>query len=770
LPVELTPLIGRDSDVADVCELVCTNNGRLVTLMGQGGMGKTRLALAVAHRFTYAFLDGVFWIDLAETTQTADLPTAIARQINLPLHDQQEPLNQLLAYLQDKECLLALDNFEQLLTDESIFHFLLNLLEKCPAARLLITSRSRLKLRHEAGYPLHPLPYPKTGLAEQLFAPRPYPAVQLFVQAAQRIDHHFRLEPAQEAVQTICQLLEGLPLGIELAASLIDQQSGAEIAAAIAHNLDALATEMADLPPRQRGLRAMFAYSWALLTADDQATLAGLSTFLGEFTAETALAVTGGTAEALAHLRQQSLLRHNGENGRYSLHEAIRFYAQEQLARQPLGEQVTRNYIRHYLGALGQYETALFGLEAKTAVLAIQQKFTNIAQAWHYAVAAQQWPLLRASLTALRQYAEIGGHSREILPLLAKAIAGLEAIPDSDANLHGRLLVEQGRALGRLGQQADGLPHIEAGVQLLARGDDWATLAHGEMAWGKVLWHLGHYDEAETHIERAMANGRLANLPLIQIKGLRLTGNLLFVRGRHQQAQAQFSQAVALSRQHNWPRQTATCLNNLAAACYHLGDYVSARQTHIEALQLHQALGNEFGTALSLGNLGDVYLQEGELETAETYYRDSLRLRQKIGDRMGEGWVQHALGRLYQQMGDWAQARTSYEQSLMLRRRTQDQREIAESHNSLGVLFRLEEATEQAAHHHAQALAIYTQLGDQFSVAMTHYYWAQTAVDQQDWAAVAACLEKSLAIFYAIDNKQRIMDCLSLQEQVSARQ
>ncbi|MCA9981049.1 MAG: NACHT domain-containing protein, partial [Anaerolineales bacterium] len=540
LPTPLAPLIGRDNDVAQVCEQVGTNSGRLVSLVGQGGMGKTRLALAVAHRLAYAFLEGVFWIDLADTTTAADLPSTIARQMALPLHDQQEPLAELLTGLQGMECLLVLDNFEQLLVDTAVFTPLLTILEKCPTIHLLITSRHRLNLRHEAVYPLHPLSYPQTDLAEQLFTPRPYEAVQLFVQAAQRVNHHFGLEPEQEAVHTICQLLEGLPLGIELAASLIDQQSGTEIAAAIAHNLDVLATEMADVPPRQRGLRAMFAYSWELLRAEEQTMLAGLGIFWGEFAAATVLSVVGGTAESLARLRHQSLVRQQGEDGRYSLHETIRFYAQEQFTRQPFAAEIREKYTHYYLAKLREQETVLLGMEAKTAVSILQEQFANIAQAWRYAVAHRQWPLLADGLAGLTRYAEMGGHSREILPLLNEAIAALKDVQAEggagyDGCLHGRVLIESGRAFGRLGRPAEALPLVTAGVALLALLDpasDPALLAHGELTWAEMLWHLGRYDEVETHIEQAFAHSHHAPLlPLVTFQELNMRGKLLFVRG-----------------------------------------------------------------------------------------------------------------------------------------------------------------------------------------------------------------------------------------------
>lgn len=769
LPAPFAPLVGRDHDVAKVCELVGTNSGRLVSIVGQGGMGKTRLALAVAHRLAYAFLEGVFWIDLADTTTTADLPRTIARQMALPLHDQQEPLAELLTGLQTMECLLVLDNFEQLLVDTAVFTPLLAILEKCPTIHLLITSRHRLNLRHEAVYPLHPLSYPQTGLAEQLFAPRPYEAVQLFVQAAQRINHHFGLEPEQEAVHTICQLLEGLPLGIELAASLIDQQSGAEIAAVLAHNLDVLATEMADVPPRQRGLRAMFAYSWELLRAEEQAMLAGLGIFWGEFTAATVLAVVGGTAESLARLRHQSLVRQQGEDGRYSLHETIRFYAQEQLARQPFAAQITENYTHYYLAKVREQETALLGMEAKTAVSILQEQFANIAQAWHYAVARRQWPLLADCLAGLTRYAQMGGQSRGILPLLRETIDALEEAQTEgakgyDGNLHGRVLIESGRAFGRLGRPAEALPLVTAGVLLIDPASDPALLTHGELTWGEMLWHLGRYDEVETHIEQAFAHSDNSPLlPLLTVQGLNLRGKLLFVRGHHQEAEKQFAQAVAICRQQNWPSQTATILNSLAVAHYHLGEYERARQEHEEGLQLNQALGNELGMALTLGNLGDVCRQQGDLDTAAQYYHDSLQLRQKVGDIMGEAWVIHALGVLYQQKGKWTEAQAYYERSLEIRQQIQDQRDMAESYNSLAVLFRLQGRGAEAERNHRQALAIYRTLGDQFNVATTYYYLAQLALVQQDEAAAQEANGKALALFRQLGHEAGIAQCLAGQ-------
>jgi predicted ATPase/DNA-binding SARP family transcriptional activator len=328
LPPQITPFVGREAELVQLQMLLAQPDVHLITILGAGGMGKTRLALALAERElfkeagdkTHPYLNGVYFVSLARLETADSLLPAIAEAINLRFSDGQDQREQLLRYMSKKAMLLVLDNFEHLLTpslippnggDKGGVTLVDEILQRAPQVKLLITSRARLKRQSEQLFPVAGMAYPALNGAngDNLLDLNQYSAIQLFVQCARRLRPDFEITAVNQAdVLQICHLLQGMPLGIVLAASWLESLSTRAVSREMQQDLDFLATDMGDVPRRQRSLRAAFNHSWRLLSQPEQAIFCQMSIFRGGFTRAAAQAVTGATLRDLQALVNKSLL------------------------------------------------------------------------------------------------------------------------------------------------------------------------------------------------------------------------------------------------------------------------------------------------------------------------------------------------------------------------------------------------------------------------------------------------------------------------------
>ena len=346
LPSDPTPFVGREAELAQVAGHLADPACRLLTLLGPGGIGKTRLAIQDARAQVAGFTDGVWFVDLAPVTSADLLASTILHGLSVHASGVDAQL-QLVDYLRDKQLLLVLDNFEHLLAATDL---LADLLRSASRLKLLVTSRVRLNLPQEWLLPLAglDLPAPRDGAdlgeeqddsAEPNAAPRStapalarYGATALFVDRARRLQPDFRASGKEAvAILRICQLLDGMPLAIELAAAHTRSLSLEKIAQELEHGLQLLSTSVRDVPERQRSMTAAFAHSWRLLSEHQRSILRQASIFQGSWTANAAKAVTGAARADLEELIDASWLR-LGADGRYVMHELTRQYCAEKLA------------------------------------------------------------------------------------------------------------------------------------------------------------------------------------------------------------------------------------------------------------------------------------------------------------------------------------------------------------------------------------------------------------------------------------------------------
>ena len=349
LPLMLTPFVGREKEFVEIARLLDDPACRLLTLTGPGGIGKTRLALEVARRLT--FPEGVYFVPLQPLDSPDIIISTIADALKFPFYSDQDVKTQLLSYLREKRLLLVMDNFEHLL-DGAIL--LPEILDNTTNIKLLITTRERLHLREEWVFDVGGLAFPESDPTTKR---EEYSAVQLFVQHARRAGYIPQQVDTPVIVQ-ICQLVEGIPLAVELAAAWTHAISCADIAREITHSLDILTTALRNIPEKHRSMRAAFEQSWKLLPADEQMVFSQLSVFRGGFRREAAEAITSASLMTLAALVDKSLLRTNG-NGRYDMHDLLRQYGDEQLQASGTANSVRDTHSQYYLELLHLRESGI---------------------------------------------------------------------------------------------------------------------------------------------------------------------------------------------------------------------------------------------------------------------------------------------------------------------------------------------------------------------------------------------------------------------------
>lgn len=626
LPTEFTPFIGRIHELAQLQKLVSARVYRLITLVGHGGAGKTRLSLALAQSQMAYFADGVFFVSLAGSDT---LPTAIGNALGLSFTGSQSPRDQLCNFLRDRELLLILDNLEHLLHDDATVDLILDLFGAAPNVVFVITSRRRLFVRAETLFPVGGLSYPVSDELPAVSADwllTNFEAPRLFVERVQRVDMAYQPEADVATIATICRLVDGYPLALELAATQSGMASCAAVLDALLASMGALKTEMRDMPTRQRSLRAVFDYSWRLLSKGERDVLARLSVFRGGFDGVAAVAV-GASAEILQTLVGHSLLQKQGE--RYVLHEMIREFAAAQLADT---HALQATHATHFLERLAQMETALEGREPHIAAQTLLPDSDNVQGAWLFAAQQQHADLLALATNALSNFLQVRG-----LHHLGKSLfmTAVENQPDTSPAL-SNLLSEAGRFHLRLGQ-------YDAAEQLARQAqkcgdEDWAV-GNAANILAESLWRKGENEEAIAQLKRV--EGRVQSAETVRLLGSAYynCGNVhLHMREMHN-AQSAFANALAIWQQIEHRRFEAVTLNALGVVAASQKEYVTAMQYYHRAIDYQQMLNNQYELAQIGVNLSYVECKRGAINAANRCLDAPIAYYIKSGNHAKLGWA-----------------------------------------------------------------------------------------------------------------------------------
>jgi len=683
LPVELRPFFNREQELAEIRYLLLDKPGcRLLTLVGPGGMGKTRLATQAAMQAMQAFPDGIYMAPLAPIDSASLLVPTIADALKFPFRGRAEPKVQLLNYLREKEMLLVLDNFEHVLEGAGL---LVDILYTAPAIKLLVTSRERLNLHEEWVREIGGLCYPAP---DEIRAPaagpalEDYPAVCLFVENARRTLPGYTLSDGdQRAVVRICELVEGMPLSLELASAWVSLMPAREIAQEIDRNLDFLSTTLRNIPERHRSVRALFEHSYQRLSEEERRVVRRLSIFRGSFDREAAEQVAGASLALLAALVNKSMLRGH-PSGRYDQHELLRQFVLDKLEEEPVeNEQAHDRHCSYYAAFLQARESHLRGAGQDQALDEIGAEIDDVRAAWRWAVAHDKVAELRQALESLYLYYD------------------------------ARSWVQEGEEAFRVA--ADSLRKtVEGGAEL-----DLLTLAQLLGRQGRFTYRLGRYREAKKLIEESLhildeleagghADGRIE-----KAFSLRSLGSVLRGDGEYQRAYDLYQESLAIYREYGDDLGTAGVLKQLGIVAGSRGAYDEAERLLKEALELYRAMGDQYGIANILNDMGIVADRTGQYAEAQRLYQECLAIRRRIGHRWGVGTTLNNLGYLAFAQGQYAEAKPLLEEGLTIQRDVGDLYNIANCLSNLGATVRELGDYEQARGYFSEALRSASEMG-----------------------------------------------------------
>jgi len=650
LPQQLTPFIGRETELAEIATRLAAPDCRLLTLVGPGGMGKTRLALQAATEALDVFAHGVCYVRLAPLDSHQFLITAIADALKLSFHGPAEPKAQVLDYLQHKECLLFLDNFEHILAGVTL---LSKIVMAASGVKLLVTSRERLNLQEEWVYDLQGMTFPETDADQTSKVSKTfevlendYSALQLFEQRARQAQATFDLAAEYPAVVRICQLVEGMPLGLELAATWVNLMSCREIALEIEQNLDFLTTSLRNVPERHRSLRAVFEHSWRLLSDEEKEVFKKLSVFRGGFTRPAAESVTGATLHTLMALVNKSLIQPD-YSGRYHIHELLRQFGAEKLAEADETEQIRDRHLTFFLKLAEEAESQLLGSDQVTWLNRLELEHDNLRAAviWSQTTEDKGELSLRltGSLALFWNHLSYFSEGREYLSI---ALSSTDASQRTTARAKalyegGRLAYEQGDLLATQAM----LEESQSIYRELGPAGRLGV-AHTLRMMGVTATAMGDYTAASTLYKEALGLMRAFKDRQGAAKILWQLGWWAMSTGDYEQASQYFAEALPLWRQIGDKGELSYVLSGMGELAVRRDEYRYATELLEESLALRREVGSKWGVAASLGTLAWGTLRQGDLKQAVTLLAESLTLRRELEDVGGIAWCLEKLAEI----------------------------------------------------------------------------------------------------------------------------
>lgn len=707
LPFQATNFIGRGTELSTLENLVNDSTIRFITIVGLGGMGKSRLAISLAEKLLAqdTFKHGCYFVHLASLNNPDHIPTSIAEACNLSLdtqENQRSSSQQVLDYLHNKKMLLILDNFEHLLNGVEIVN---QILSAAPEVKIIATSRERLSLQSEYVFRLEGLKTRLIGNQENIEG---IEAAQLFYQSAKRINPEFRLTAEnQHLITHVCTLVGGMPLAIELAAGWLDTLPLSAIETQIQKNLDLLNSNLRDLASRHHSIRAVLNGSWDRLNAAESKTLANFTVFRNGFTYEAATSILNVSLSTLKRFVDKSLLQYRPAQNRYQIHELMRQYLVEMKAKHDINQDsLLDQHSDYYLTLLHEQELILKGGNQRKALGSIENEFENIRAAWGRAVEHRQDGLLIKAAHSLGYFCKWSGRYLEGEQLFALASEGFNnnqavqlffsswlaifANINGDSEYADALLSsayqfykeEARHEIDDEMQKNKAFVSLHLGVHYLTKeiaradellsqslelyldlNDEWGKANVTEQR-GAVQFALANYDKAIDFLEDSRdafsKSGDLRSL----INVLEKLSRIGRYNGDSSLAIKYSEECLNVAKIIGSKPSYAQALDTLSStyAIGH-GDFSKAYQLQEECIEIYHELGDKKSLSISLARLGFYISGAGHLDKGEYYLREAIALLDGSTMKQWLAWTYQKLGIVLASKGQWSEAGLRFKES-----------------------------------------------------------------------------------------------------------
>lgn len=619
LPAPTTRFVGRKRELEQVQNLIVQH--RLVTLLGLGGIGKTRLSLEVAWTQLEVFRDGVRFVPLAGVAWPDQVLPSIAQAVGLSLSGTTEPSIQLQQFLREKHLLLVLDNFEHVIEAALLLE---ELLESAPELHVLVTSRMALELRAETLFDVDGLSFPSKDTTEALES---FDAVQLFLERAARLNAQFTIAAnTLQAAADISRKVQGMPLALELAASWTRSLSPFEVAQALARDLNLLSSRGRDLPDRHRSIQAVFEYSWVRLSTLEQDALASLSVFADGFTLEAAEQVAGAHLPLLLGLMNQSLVRRS-QAGRFDLHELVRQYASARAQVRPEFWQIIKERFNTYFAEFLWMARQDRGRSHQRSLLRIKPELSNVRQAWQWMIENLEYPRLRHSFEALNDYFSYFMPPAESQRLFSKSLQKFQALNEQ---VRPEDRSEYTFCLGKLHQfcgvfdflvaQPDAIRQFERSLECFTeiadRGEQSRTLNYV----GQAQMFTGQYMAARKSFAASLELAQEVQDDLLVAQSLNSLGGVSIFEHKYDQAIGHLEPALRLYEHSNLMIEAIATRINLAEAQCFCGRLTEARTNLVVVIELcKQVEANKYLISAQLTLSRVFFLERNFAQVIETH-------------------------------------------------------------------------------------------------------------------------------------------------------
>ena len=752
LPRPLMPLLGRKEELAKLNETLLNPEYPLVSVTGIGGIGKTSLALAAGRQLVekedHPFPDGVWFISLESIENGApekireEVAALIGQAMGLYFHAESDLWTQLLGQLTAKRLLLILDNIEQFITVAS--DLTVELLAVCEGIRLLTTSRTTLPLAASLAFPLSGLETPANDSENAL----QNESVRLFAERATRLPSHFELEKHLAEVVAICQFLEGMPLGIELAAASVGKLLVSEIMPALKSNLRLINSTRYDLPDRQRTLHAVFEYTWQLLDRREQTLLVQISVFRGGFTRQAAEAVLLDVGSGLYNLQLQALLNRD-ETGRFRMHPLLRQLAGEKLSGTELVETRDR-HSSYFSNLVGSFETELRGGIGKEAIQIIFPEQANLRAGWQHAIQTGEWQLITNCLDSAHYFFQRKGFYSEERSIVDNAVNALQPVADAGDvplnSLLSRLLTLQAAGDLTLGKFEDGMKTAEHACELAQSVKDAGIEAQVRIVIARLFYR--DHARALAQYEKVVALAKINEEPFLEADGLCEIGKHLSWQGKFEQARESLEYGLALCQSLPYKSGELDTLINLAAVAMYQGNYAESMAINERGLQLSRLMGDVSKEALVLGDMAVTLHAQGDLVGRQRYQKEALATYRRINLPTSIQMLLGELGYTSIELGDYASAEDLLTEALEIATQIKDEFWQAWVKLRLGNLWHERGDLEKSLPLIVEAFQTVKKLQNIPLQARVLYDWGNVLVSQEDWKGAAQKFQRAYDLWH----------------------